>query len=318
MPPRRSLYLAFLAVPLLTAPAAAWWPKGHSIVAEAAVRSLPAEVPAFFRRGTGMAAHCAQDPDVFKQRETAALNDAEGPEHYVDLELLQGKPLPDRRSAYLKLLHELKQEPGKVGTLPYSVAEWTEKLAVAFAEHRKWPANPYIQTKCLVYAGILAHYSGDLAMPLHTTVHHDGRARPDGASPRTGIHARVDSLIEKLQLQPADLARNQQPEAFDALLPAISREIERSRALVDRTYELEPRLPPTRGDWSPSPEIMSFTQERARAAARFTASLYLTAWRKSASVQLPAWLEREEVRVLPARVAPPAKGPRLATPPRRK
>jgi hypothetical protein len=101
-------------------------------------------------------------------------------------------------------------------TLPYAIAEWTERLSIAFAEHRKYPANPYIQNKCLVYAGFLAHYAQDLCMPLHTTIHHDGRANPDGSTPKTGIHPRVDSLVEKLDMQPAQLAANQRvwPPAF--------------------------------------------------------------------------------------------------------
>ena len=66
-----------------------------------------------------------------------------------------------------------------------------------------------------------------------------------------------------------------------------------SRALIDRTYALEDQLPPAQGDWKPSAEIIAFATERARASTRFTASLYLTAWQKSARLRLPPWLERE-------------------------
>ncbi|HEU4753948.1 MAG TPA: hypothetical protein VFU47_12640 [Armatimonadota bacterium] len=313
--PRNPALLLALALPaavLLSPPASAWFPKGHSLIAEAAVRSLPEDAPRFLRSGAGLVAHCAQDPDVFKQREAPALNDAEGPEHYIDWELLKGRPLPPRRSDYLKLCGELGVEPRNAGTVPYAIAEWTERLAVGLAEHRKWPANPYVQTKCQVYAGILAHYGGDLCMPLHTTLDHDGRARPDGSSPRTGIHAKLDSLIERLELRPEELAKGQQPEAFDALIPAVTRQIEESRRLIDRAYQLQAQLPPASGPWTPSPEVTAFGTERARASTRFVASLYLTAWRKSASIRLPTWLEREQVRALP----PP--GPRLAPGPVRK
>jgi hypothetical protein len=229
---------------------------------------------------------------LFKNRATGNLNDAEYGEHYIDWELLKGLPLPPTRNEFLQLCAREKLEPKKVGLLPYAIAEWTERLAVAFAEHRKWPENPHVRTRCLVYAGNLSHYTADLCMPLHTTIDFDGRARPDGSSPRSGIHAKVDSLVEKLALKPADLANDQSVAPAEALLPVIVKEIHRSRAMIDRTYELEAKLPPERGDWTPTPEVRAFARERARAATRFTASMYLTAWRKSAGITLPPWLER--------------------------
>src|SRR5581483_6890740 len=98
--------------------------------------------------------------------------DAEGPEHYLDSELLKDRPLPPTRYRFIALCAELNLDPSKVGLVPYAIAEGTERLAIAFAEHRKWPQNPYIQQKALVYAGRLAHYSCDLCMPLHTTIDH--------------------------------------------------------------------------------------------------------------------------------------------------
>jgi hypothetical protein len=289
---RRHLLLLTTLLCIGAAPSGAWWPEGHSIVAEGAVRTLPAEVPAFFREGHALIAHCAQDPDVAKNRDTPNLRDAEEPEHYVDVELLQGRPFPKTRSEYLKLCAEMKLDPKKVGLLPYSVSEWTERLAVGFAEHRKWPENSSIRAKCLVYAGFLAHYAGDLCMPLHVTVHHNGRAMPDGTSPQTGIHARVDALIEKAGLKPEELAREQTAEAAADLFGFVLKEIAASGALVDRVYALEPKLPSENGPWTAEPEVEAFTRERARASARFLGSLYLTAWKRSESIRLPAWLKR--------------------------
>ncbi len=278
---------------LLAAPAGGWWPEGHSTIARAAVQTLPAEVPSFFREGGAMIGHCAQDPDVHKQREAPNATDAEGPEHYLDWELLKGKPLPAKRSQFYRLLGELKEEPGKVGTLPYSITEWTERLAITLAEHRKWPENPTIKAKALVYAGFLAHYAGDLSMPLHTTVHHDGRTGTDGETPRSGIHAKVDSLIERLELKSEELSAGQKAEAYPEILPAVQKEMLASHALVDRVYALEPKLPPREGAFTAAPEVREFTTERARAGTRFLGSLYLTAWKKSATINLPAWLKRE-------------------------
>jgi hypothetical protein len=278
---------------LAAGPARAWWPEGHSIIASGAVKALPSEVPQWFREGGGMIAHCAQDPDLVKSRSLPELNDTEGPEHYLDFELLAGKPLPANRYIYLKLCADMKLNPNKVGTLPYSVTEWTQRVTMAFAENRKYPENPYVKSKALVYAGILAHYAGDLSMPLHCTVDYNGRAKPDGTSPSSGIHAKVDSLVEKCELKPEELAADQKPEAVDDIMLRVLEEIQASRKLIDKTYELEPKLPPESGEWKPSPEVLAFTKERARAGTRFLSSLYLTAWRKSERLQLPAWLKRE-------------------------
>ena len=291
---KRYYFPAALGVLALSAlaPAHAWWTNGHSLIAEAAVKSLPEDVPAPFRGGAALVAHCAQDPDVVKNFATPINKDREEPDHYIDWELLQGKPLPANRYNFVEQCVEAKQDPRKVGLLPYSVAEWTERLAVGFAEYRKWPTNPSIPTKCQVYAGILAHYTGDLCQPLHVTLDFDGRAKPDGSSSHTGIHAAMDSLIEKLGLKADDLAKDQKIEPVDELMPGILAEIQQSRSQIDRTYALEKSLPPRNGAWTPSPEVAKFGTERGREATRFTAAMILTAWRKSARITIPNFIER--------------------------
>ena len=119
----------------------AWWSGGHGILTHAAVESVPDEIPEFFRSGGGMIAHCAFDPDVSKNRGTPVVASSEHSEHYIDLELLQGRSLPKNRYEFTQLCTELGIRPEKVGLVPYAVAEWAERLAVAFAEHRKWPDN---------------------------------------------------------------------------------------------------------------------------------------------------------------------------------
>jgi hypothetical protein len=86
-----------------------------------------------------------------------------------------------------------------------------------------------MKAKILYIAGVLAHYTEDAAQPLHTTVDFDGRLKPDGTSPRSGIHRKVDV------------------------------------------------------------EVRNFALERARAAARFTATVWYSAWIASKDVKLPGW-----------------------------
>ena len=279
----RCIRIALLAI-ALAGPAWSWWGDGHSILTRAAVRALPDDLPAFFRTGEEVIAGCVYDPDLFKGRGVPHLKDAEGPEHYFDHELVAGRELPSTRYAFIQMCLRAGVEPERVGMLPYAIAEWTEALAMAFAEYRRWPASPGIESRCLVYAGLLAHYAQDACQPLHLTIHFNGRARPDGSSPHTGIHEKVDALIERLELAPEDLAEAADVHSLDSLMPAILAEIAEGRARVDQVYELG-------RDFAShdSEEVRAFAAERARAATRFTAALYLTAWELSGRLQLPDW-----------------------------
>lgn len=276
---------------ILITPAWAWWGGGHDILTQASIKVLPEEMPEFFRSATAekMIAHCTYDPDISRNRNMLHARAAEYGEHYFDLELIKENPIPEDRNAFIKLCAELELEPSKVGWLPYALAEWTERLAIAFAEHRKWPDNQIIRYKCFVYAGFLGHYAQDMCQPLHLTVHFDGIVQKDGTRLHEGIHEKVDSAIEILKLKPAELAKAQEVKHVGDLMPAIVEQIKAGYGLVDNVYNLVE-------DWQnlkePSPALVDFTTERSREAVRWTASLYLTAWKLSENLQLPGWLER--------------------------
>ncbi|MCC7262917.1 MAG: hypothetical protein IT369_10385 [Candidatus Latescibacteria bacterium] len=270
------------------APAWGWWAGGHALITRAAVQALPGEMPEFFRQGAEAMARLAPVPDAERNPALSHLRSAGRGEHFLDLELLGGKALPDQRYDFLKLCAAAGQDPAQVGTAPYAVAEWTERLALAFAQHRRWPANTLVQSECLTAAGHLAHYAEDLCQPLHTTLHYDGRAGVDGKSPRSGIHEKVDALPEKLKLDPAELAKGLAPVTGDSLMPLILAQLQASNGLVDSVYALEGEL-----DHPESARVRAFAEERSRAAAALTAGLYLRAWAISASVELPGWLQRD-------------------------
>lgn len=270
------------------APAWGWWAEGHALLTRAAVQALPAEMPEFFRKEAESVARIAPEPDAERNQALPHLRGAGRGEHYLDLELLGGRPLPEHRYEFLKLCTAAGQDPSQVGLVPYAVAEWTERLALAFAQHRRWPQNALVQGQCLITAGHLAHYAADLCQPLHATVHYDGRAGADGKSPRSGIHEKVDALPERLKLDPRELAKDLAPAAGDSLMPAILAQLWASNALVDSVYAMEGEL-----DNLESPRVRAFAEERARAAAGFTAGLYLRAWKMSATVELPGWLQRD-------------------------
>src|SRR5690606_17595019 len=82
------------------------------------------------------------------------------------------------------------------------------------------------------------------------------------------------------------------PVAPTELMALIKREFDQSHALVDRVYELESAIPPMDNLTLTDPAVRDFTSDRMHASARFTATVFLTAWRGSAEVRLPDWLDR--------------------------
>ena len=284
----RAMFMAVALCLTLSHNAAwSWWGDSHATLTRASMLALPESMPVFFREGVEVVSHCAYDADLAKNRTVPHLSHAEHPEHFLDIELLQGSVLPEKRYDYIALCQRLSVSPAKAGFLTYAVAEWTQQLAVAFAEHRQWPEVAAIHQKCLVYAGTLAHYAQDMCQPLHLTIHYDGRVTEAGTSPHSGIHEKVDSLVERLQLRPQDLAAGLQPVSFDSLMSAVMSEFHRGHRRLDALYDLEDQLGSVDSD-----EAREFAVERARAAAGFTASLYVTAWDLSSQIRLPGWLQR--------------------------
>lgn len=281
---------AALAAVLALAPSAArgWFAQGHRAVAEAAVAALPEAVPAFFRAAGAEVGALAQVPDLAKGAATPALRDAENPEHYFDVERLAGRPWPELRSRYLAELAGRGLGVAAAGTLPWAIREQTERLALAFALVRRDPGGERgagARALALVAAGALAHYAADLEQPLHTTIHHDGWALPDGRPPFDGTHLEVDALLERASFDRAGALAGVRPEVLPDLDRAIRAELAASHAELDRTYGLAVEIAGPE-DYA-RPEVAEFSCERYAAAVRFVGSLLLTAWERSATIAIP-------------------------------
>lgn len=270
--------------------ASAWWRGGHEIVARAAADALPDDLPAFFRQSGDVLAHYSAEPDAWKNPATPHLRDAEWPEHFIDYELLGGRSLPPLRWDYVALCAQLKRNPREVGFLPYAVVEETERLAIAFAEHRRSPDDSDVRRQCLVHGGILSHYAADLAQPLHLTVDYDGRTSPGAPSPRTGIHNRLDALVQAVRIEPREIPLHVQPMVFEDLFTSMVQEVILNRRAIETVYALETELPFVSKEdgvdpkWRPSERVREFGIDRTRRAAFLTASCWLTAWERSAEI----------------------------------
>ena len=284
----RMILAAALVVAVITGPAVAWHGKGHELAASAAIIAAGKELPEFFTSGKAVIINCSNDPDAFtKPIAPPALHDAEASEHYFDIELLGGEPIPPTRYAFIDFCAKKGLKPSKVGLLPYAINEWTARLTVALAEYRKWPDDKAIQAKCLVYAGLLAHYAADCCQPLHVTVNYDGKVNADGNSPRSGIHNRLDALPGKAALTGEEISSGLDVKTFSDVFSAIKDQIAASGGLVDKVYKLEGQFPPMDADVAVTGEVRDFAKERMQAATGFIGSLYLTAWRDSEKIVLP-------------------------------
>lgn len=269
----------------------AWSAEGHRLTTVHAVTLLSGELPRFLQENLDRMAWDSIDPDLMRNWDLPQLRDREGLDHYLDLELLEKVQLPETRSGFLRLLGSRNADLtlDRVGALPYSVVEATQRLTLAFTQYRRQPADEHLQAKAVINAAYVAHYAADLCQPLHTTIHHDGRALQDYSSPHTGIHQQVDALIERLHPQDAVDDERLEPQELKPIFPAVVEELLRSHAELERLYDLEDDLGVLEAGGQPSDRLVALTLDRYRASVRFTSSLILTAWRESADLQIPAW-----------------------------
>jgi hypothetical protein len=273
-------------------------------MAEASAAGLPAEMPAFFRAAGRQLGHLAGDPDRFKNPDTRYLRAAEGPDHYIDLEDVEGNELPEDRYKAAALIARLRKRPERTGMLPYSVMEYYERLAVAFYDYRQVldqekklyekadqatelekkllsAEKQAIEMKCIVYAGILAHYAGDAAMPLHTTVDYDGRTKekgPVGRKLQIGIHAKIDAFPELNGFSAEELGRGLEARGIEDVWKRVVGTLRESYKYIDRCYELD-----AAGAFDkPTEESRRFIMERSRFGVQLTMDLWYSAWKRSA------------------------------------
>jgi hypothetical protein len=269
----------------------AWHQEGHQLIASLAVSLVHKDLPAWFAAGAPQISHCSVDPDVFKDKLTPQLRDAETPEHFIDLEYLDGAPLPATRPQYVSACCEKHLNPYTVGFLPYAIAEYAERLTMSFAESRRWPDNKEIQAKALVYAGILSHYAGDLSQPLHTTTFYDGKGK-DGQPAKTGIHTKIDGLYSTYTLVPADTAGMGEILPLADLWAGIVTDLDKSHGLVDKVWPLEPLLPAPGKPAADDSRVKAFAREQLRMGTMFLARCYRSAWEDSKKIVLPDWEKR--------------------------
>lgn len=276
-----------------------WGFQGHGIVQEVAVETLPDDVPEFFTQAKERIVGLASQPDRWKTRGLNYLSGATAMDHFMAFEQIQGHDLPEDRYDYISMIEREGinapgQAPKWVGTLPYRVAELYQNLTLDFAiwrnEGQDLPSDDSrrkaLEENVLMSAGLLGHYVGDAAQPLHSTVHHDGwnpaaEPNPNGYRTRRGLHREFETKFlnevanEEQVHERVGPAHQFAGDPLDWGLGLIAE----SNTQVEKLYQLEQS-----GDIDPdhpSAEGVDFLHDRMAVGAENLRDLWFTAWRES-------------------------------------
>lgn len=225
---RATLGLCFAL--MLSACAAAWDARGHRIITYVALDGLPPDAPDWLRdeQVRHRLAHQAGEPDRWRGWPAATLGHVNKPDHYLNIELLEQFGLtldtvPPLRNEYLRVMaiskyvHPEKVEPYDAGSdrdrsrewpgfLPHAICEHYARLQACFMQVRILerigdPNRAYqvVQARenALYHMGMLSHFVGDAAQPLHTTKHFNGWVgdNPGGYTTDRSFHAYIDGGV---------------------------------------------------------------------------------------------------------------------------
>ena len=293
---RSKILPCLLSIVLLSNAAWPWGNEGHRMINRVAAEKLPSDVPAFLRNAEDQLVYLGPEPDRWREKSELALQLSQEPDHFIDLELVEGMTLPPDRYSYYRALEARRRknpslseslQPDKVGLQPYITMEVFGRLVVAFREYRhavRDHASPeFAERNAIFYAGWLSHYVADGSNPLHTTVNYNGwtTANPNGYTTQKTIHWQMEGVF---------VAANQNQLAFASLVPDKARKLEnpfqdyvaylrRSHGYVEKVYQLEKA-----GGFEAAgtPVSRQFIEQRMAYGAEMLRDLWYTAWVDSA------------------------------------
>ncbi len=276
---RPRLLLLPALVPLVLSSAAEGWDgEGHRTVTVLALDGLPPQAPAWLREASARSriAYESVEPDRWRSTATYPMAHENSPDHYIDIEDLAGFDLsletlpPFRYEALEAMVLARRLSPEKAppydpstdrdhsrkwpGYLPYAIAEHYAKLQSSFQTLRILERNSdsarsdeieAARANVVYEMGILSHFVGDAAQPLHTTRHFNGWVgdNPQGYTSARSFHAYVDGALLAQHDVRYDTLRGQ--VSFDRRIDPkapwndIIEHIRRSFRQVEPLYKLE-------------------------------------------------------------------------------
>ncbi len=334
---------------LLTAfRAGAWDYEFHRLVNELALASLPTNFPAFVREPSAQEriAFLAGEPDRWRNSPDAALRHINSPEHFLDLEDLTPYGLsPTNLSAFryeyvAQLAVVRDRDPSRFpgadptkdgernrwlpGLLPWRITEDYAKLRSVFSylktfeQHGGTPEEIANARADAIYVmGVMGHFVGDAAQPLHTTRNYNGwvMANPHGYTTNRNFHAWIDGgYLRKVGLERAPVFVRVRPakpiwervpglphdDAFPVAMAFLSEQF----GEMEKTYQLEKegRLS---GEGERGREGRAFLEQQLLRGGQMLGDLWLTAWESAP----PDTYLRSQLTQRNADAATPKKSP---------
>ncbi|MDX2131153.1 MAG: hypothetical protein SFY69_03760 [Planctomycetota bacterium] len=310
-------FAAVLAVIVLCAPRArAWDAHGHRLITRLALEGmrtvLGEAMPGWLAdaKATAMVADQSNTPDRWRSVRVPQLKHLNDPDHYMDIEQLAEfglslRTIPPLRHEYVRVMSVAREQPGFTGKpanprldparvqeypgfLPHATLENYAKVVSAFKvvrilERLNDPARAHqlemARASALYSMGVLSHYVGDAAQPLHTTVHYNGWTGPNpkGYTTDKGIHSYIDGGVIALHRISIDDVRPLAKFDLDAADPweTILAHLERSHAQMEPLYAMH------KAGGLEKDEGKAFIEARLADGSRTLAAFYARAWRES-------------------------------------
>lgn len=321
-------HLRYLLLPILLPVAVvAWDYEGHRTVNTLALASLPADFPAFIREPASAEriAFLSGEPDRWRNNADLPIKHYNSVDHYLDLEQLGEAGLDAATVSPLRYVFAADFAAGRAahsdhfpaidaarnsdrtrewpGFLPWAITEYYGKLKSAFSSLKTFeesggtPAEiANARANVLYVMGVMGHYVGDAAQPLHTTKHHNGWVGPNPKdyTKWPGLHSWIDggfpakAGISRESLAPRvgaaqPLALTTVPGARDPVFTAAMNYVLEQHQFVEPLYALEKAGALKAEVAANSVEGRAFIEERLLAGSRMLAALWLTAWQQPAS-----------------------------------
>ena len=209
----------------------------------------------FSRPPPGRIGWLGPEPDRWRSALEKPLNDAQAPDHFIDLEYVDWlKSLPPDRYKFIQAVYEYRARhpldgvppPEKIGFQPYITIEVFDRLKVAFREYRHLQAEGRPATDAeadaILYAGWLGHYVGDGSNPMHTSIQYNGWVGPNpkGYTTSHDVHSKMETAFVNANPEVthiSDLVAA--PKHLDYPFEDYIAYLRDSQSKVERAYALE-------------------------------------------------------------------------------
>lgn len=287
----KKLFLPIVLTLLAVGSAGAWGFFGHRLITQVAVYRLPGNMQAFYFRHLPELVRQSTAPD-----ERRATDPDEASRHFIDMDhYSEDNPFSKVPRDYAAAVEKLSADTlKKYGTVPWVIAENTEKLTNAFRER---------DTVAIIkYSAELGHYVSDAFVPLHTTINYDGQL-----TNQAGLHSLWESALPEkyigeynITYEPASYVKDPLAEAWGT----VQRSYGFLTETFDRTSKVEKAMPgPERYTFSHrygktqrrysdafaaeyEKLVGGMVANRLKLAPTVVASLWLTAWQNGGKPDL--------------------------------